>query len=414
MQPMIFPHRTSNEYSGNDWIPSSVPVVFLCLFFLGGCATTPLTWHDPETRTAEEHKQRPPGIDELIRQARINSEAGRAPLSQIKLPARHELPLSPGDRLRIHVTEGEPFSGIYEVDLDGNLHIPYLKPILADGETISAVEQRLVRALVEEKIFRPGFAQASIRILQWAPIRVSVSGAVFSPGRVLVNDRLVEAQAHQITQISGDYPTERFLTSTLRRAGGVRADADITHIKLIRNGETQVYDISGVLTGTPVQDVPLVAGDQVIVPSVGYMQDELMRPSQVTAPGFDIFISNLTMPANSNAESAVNRVARSIPYGTRLLRGLITANCVGGAQSTNASRVAVLVTTDRLSGEISTTERSVDELVRHANESEINPYLMPNDGIACYDSRVTNIQEVAKVFGNIFGPMLILKLLGDN
>ena len=139
-----------------------------------------------------------------------------------------------------------------------------------------------------------------------------------------------------------------------------------------------------------------------------------MRPSQVTAPGFDIFISNLTMPANSNAESAVNKVARSIPYGTRLLRGLITANCVGGAQSTNASRVAVLVTTDRLSGEISTTERSVDELVRNANESEINPYLMPNDGIACYDSRVTNIQEVAKVFGNIFGPMLILKLLGDN
>jgi hypothetical protein len=39
---------------------------------------------------------------------------------------------------------------------------------------------------------------------------------------------------------------------------------------------------------------------------------------------------------------------------------------------------------------------------------------MPNDGIACYDSRVTNIKEVAKVFGNIFGPMLILKLLGDN
>jgi len=413
MQPMIFSRRTDNRYPGNDWIHPCIPVVLLCLFFLGGCALTPLSGNGPETRTAPAHKQRLPGADELIRQARMNSEAGQAPLSDIRMPARGELPLSPGDRLRILVTEGEPFSGIFEVDLDGNLHIPYLKPIHAVGETIIAVEERLVRALVEEKIIRPGFVQASVRILQWAPIRVSVSGAVFSPGRVLTNDRLVEVKAHQITQITGDYPTERFLTSTLRRAGGVRPDADVRHIKLIRNGETRVYDVSGVFTGTPVQDVPLVAGDQVIVPSVGYMQDELMRPSQVTAPGFDIFISNLTMPANSNAESAVSKVARSIPYGTRLLRGLMAANCVGGIQSTHASRVAVLVTTDRLTGEINATERSVDDLVRQSNETEINPYLMPNDGIACYDSGITNIRDIARVVSIFMTPALILNNILD-
>jgi polysaccharide export outer membrane protein len=409
---MIILRNTADRDGGKDWMPIILPIIFLCLFFLSGCASTPLTYHGPEKPPSQADKQQQ-GVNEFILQARLNSEAGRAPLPGIRMPAPRELPLSPGDRLRILVNEGEPFSGIFEVDLDGNLHIPYLKPIRAEGETVSAVEGSLARALVEEKIFRSGFVQASVRILQWAPIRVSVAGAVFAPGRVLTNDRLVEVKAHQITQITGDYPTERFLTATLRRAGGVRPDADVRRIKLIRNGVTSVYDLSGVFSGTPVQDVPLVAGDQVIVASVGHFQDELMRPSQVTAPGFNIFISNLTTPAETNALSAINKDARSIPYGTRLLRGLMAANCVGGIQATNASRVAVLVTTDRTTGEISAIERQVNDLIRQADDTGMNPYLMPNDGIACYDSGITSVRDVAKLVSLLMAPVFILHNILD-
>lgn len=385
----------------------------LCLLMLSGCATTPLSYH-PDAAVREPVPERPTvGLDALIRQAQRDSEAGRAPVADIDRPARKALPLSPGDRVRVLVTDGEPFSGVFEVDLDGNLHLPFLNPLPAEGRTAAGVEQDLARALVDEQIFRPGFVQVSVRILQWAPVRVLVSGAVFAPGRVLTNDRLVEAKAHQITQQTGDYPTERFLTSALRRAGGVRPDADITRVLLIRNGERHTHDLSGVLSGTPFTDVPLVAGDRVVVPSAGILQDGLMRPSQLTPPGFDVFISNLTMPANSNAESAINKVARSMPYGTRLLRGLIAANCVGGIQSTNGARVAVLVTTDRQSGETLTHERAVDELIRNANHPDINPYLMPNDGIACYDSGATNVGDIAKLINVMLSPALILEKLLD-
>jgi len=300
---------------------------------------------------------------------------------------------------------------VFEVGVDGKLHVPFITPIQAAGTTPTIVEKRLKRALVNEKIFRPEFVQVSVRIQQWSGVHVSVAGAVFSPGRVLINDRQVEVKTHQLTQESGDFPLERFLTTAIRSAGGVRPDADLANIRLLRDGKTSTFNISGILVGAPVQDVPLVAGDQIVVPSIGYLQDELMRPTLVTLPGFDIFISNLSTPADSNSKSAIGKEARSIPYGTRLLRGLISANCVGGTQATNASRMAVLVTTDRISRKTRVVHRSIEQLVRHHDRDEYNPYLMPNDGIACYDSGVTNVRDVAKTFSDIFNPIMMLRAL---
>ncbi len=348
----------------------------------------------------------------LVSEMRVVGEGARPVASRRegRIEA-NELPLSRGDRLRIVVAEGEHFSGIFEVGVDGKIHIPFIKPILAAAITPAAVEKRLERSLVKERIFKPEFVQVSVRIQQWSGVHVSVAGAVFSPGRVLINDRPVEVKTHQLTQETGDFPMERFLTTAIRSAGGVRPDADLTNIRLIRNGVSESFDFSGILVGAPVRDIPLIAGDQVVVPSIGYLQDELVRPSLVTLPGFEIFISNLSTPADSNSESAIGRESRSIPYGTRLLRGLISANCIGGTQSTNASRMAILVTTDRISGKTRVMKHSVEQLVRHHDRSELNPYLMPNDGIACYDSGVTNIRDIARTFSDILNPIMVLRFL---
>ncbi|MDH3561626.1 MAG: polysaccharide export protein, partial [Gammaproteobacteria bacterium] len=72
-----------------------------------------------------------------------------------------------------------------------------------------------------------------------------------------------------------------------------------------------------------------------------------------------------------------------------------------------------LVTTDRRSGEILTRERAIDELIRNANHPDINPYLMPNDGIACYDSGATNAGDIAKLISVMLSPALILDKLLD-
>jgi len=41
----------------------------------------------------------------------------------------------------------------------------------------------------------------------------------------------------------------------------------------------------------------------------------------------------------------------------------------------------------------------------------VNPYLMPNDGVACYDSRFTNFRDVARGIGELVSPFILGGLL---
>jgi polysaccharide export outer membrane protein len=336
------------------------------------------------------------------------------PNSLYKLDRYTPLTLSPGDRLVVNIADDETFDGIYEINIDGLLSLPYVDPILVVGKTVRQVEGDLRHHLIQQKILKPNNALVSCQIQQWSAIKVLVSGSVFSPGGVTINHRSVEQKNYMQTQKNGDSSFERFLTTAIRSAGGVRPDADLGNIKVIRNGVVSHADISGVLTGMAYDDVPLVAGDQIIIPSLGIAQMELMRPSQITPPGFDIFISNLSTPADTNGKAGIGKHARSIPFGTRLLRGLISANCVGGTQSTSASRVAILVTTDLTTGSTKVIQRSIEELVRNHNRDEFNPYLMPNDGIACYDSNVTNMRAVARTIRDLFDPVSLLLNMGED
>lgn len=316
------------------------------------------------------------------------------------------LPLSPGDRIKVAIPEGELFSGTYEVNLDGTLHIPYLKPLTIAGLESSQVEQSLKQTLIEQKLFNPKFVQVSVQVSEWAPIQVHVSGATFQPGRVLINQRSAEALAHS-SQASGDYPPERFLTAAIQAAGGILPSADVRQIKLIRNGQESTIDLSGIFTGKPVQEIPLVAGDQIIVPDTGRFQNDLIRPSQISIPGVRVFLSNLTQPASSNAGASVNKDATGFVYGSRLSQAVIGANCAGGSSDT-AKRRAVLVRTNRMTGKTEVFDRQVEDLLRKSTDDATNPFLMPDDGVACYDSKTTNLKGVAQVLGNIFTPFSLL------
>ena len=324
------------------------------------------------------------------------------------------LTISAGDRVVVDIADGDHFSGVYEINLDGMLNLPFVSPLFVIGKTVQQVEIELRTHLINQSILKPDHAVVSCRIQQWSAVRVLVSGAVFSPGAVVINNRSVELKNYLQTQKNGDAPFERYLTTAIRSAGGVRPDADLSQIQLIRNGQVNHLNISGIIEGSQFDDVALVAGDQIVIPSLGRTQHELMRPSRITPPGFNIFISNLSKPADSNGQSAVGKHARSIPFGTRLLKGLISANCVGGTISTNASRVAILVSTDLLTGQTRVIQRSIEDLVRNHNRDDFNPYLMPNDGIACYDSNMTNFRDVARSFSDLFNPLSILSNFGER
>lgn len=320
------------------------------------------------------------------------------------------LPLSPGDRIKVSIPEGDLFQGIYEVNLDGSLKIPYLSPVPVAGLEPSQVERVLKQEFIKAELFNPRFIQVSVQVSQWAAIQVNVVGETFQPGRVIINQRSPEELANS-TQLSGDYPPQRFLTAAIQAAGGVLPNADVKQIQLIRNGEKTTFDFSGVFNGKTVDEVPLIAGDRIIVPDAGHFQNELVRPSQITIPGLRVFLSNLTQPARGNAGASVDKDSSAFVYGSRFSQAVVAANCAGGSRD-NAKRRAVLVHTDRMTGQTKAIDRPVEQLLRATNDDETNPFLMPDDGVACYDSATTNLRGVAQTLGDIFSPFsLLLNLL---
>ncbi|MGL5034085.1 MAG: polysaccharide biosynthesis/export family protein [Microcystaceae cyanobacterium] len=328
-----------------------------------------------------------------------------APLVPIPLES---FPLSPGDQMRVLVADGEIFSGVYLINLNGEIQIPYLTPLKVGGLTLLEAQTLIREQLVKQKMFKPGYVRVSVGIIQWGIAEVNVSGAVFQPGPVTLNVRPPEEQALTKDRVSGDIAPERSLVAALRSAGGITPLANLKETTVIRNRQTYRVDLSGVFLGQPLQNIPLIRGDRVIVPTTGVWQNELVRPSPITLPALQIRISNLTVPANSNSNSSVSRDAITFPYGTRFGQAVVSGNCVGGTQATNANRYAILVRTDRLTGSTRVYESAIEDLMRSGND-DINPFLMPDDGVACYDSTVTNVRDVFNSLTNIFSPIELLR-----
>lgn len=325
------------------------------------------------------------------------------------VPAWAQIPLiSPGDRLRIEIADGDHFNGRYEIDMDGALKLPYLAPLKVVGRNIGQIEEALSHALIEAEFFKPQRIRISARVHEWSHVQVNVSGAVFNPGRVTINARRAEERALKQHLVNGDFPSERLLAAALRAAGGVRPDAAIDRIQLLRNGRKLEFDYRGVLLGHPSPQVPLMSGDTVHVPETGWFDQRLLTTSSITPPGIRVFLSNLTVPAFGNAASAVGQHATSLPYGSRLLTAAVTANCVGGIRSTNASRQVVLVRSDARPDTNQVIERQVEDLVAAPGDDENNPPLQPNDSVSCYDSGVTTMRDIMRTFYEFLLPFSLM------
>jgi polysaccharide biosynthesis/export protein len=322
-----------------------------------------------------------------------------------KGPSRRDVTMrySPGDRFNITVPGMEDFTGDYMIGADGRVILPFAGEIPAVGMTNSELQQRVESAYIKAGIFKRDGLKLAVRPVQYAPVNVYVQGAVFGPGRSVINNLKDSDKTEKFMTKYGDAPLDRFIPSALHSAGGVRPDADVSRITLIRGAMRIELDWRGAFTGDDVEDMALIEGDRLYVPESPCFQSGLVRPSQITTPGIRVLMSNLTQPALQNANSAINKDSTSLPYGTRFLQGLIVANCVGGARTSNAERHAVLISRNPKTQQTEVVQRSIEELVRSADRDSINPFLMPDDAIACYDSKTTEFREVMTTLGGLFG-----------
>lgn len=317
--------------------------------------------------------------------------------------------LSRNDMVQVTIDGDDLLSKVYVVSRDGNLKLPYLPPIPAQGRSTDQVESALSRVLVDSEFYATA-PRIAVRITDFASVSVGVVGAVFEPHAVEIGGVQGDATDTGRQQALGASTEGRNLSAALRAAGGIRPDADLSAVELHRQGRIYHMDLRGVFDGTDPTDIMMLTDDKIVVPSRMCFQDHLMKPSPISPPGVSMFLSNLTQPAAGNATSAIGREVRQMPYGSRFMQAVVDTNCVGGSKTTNANRSAILFSRNPVTEVSLVIERDIEDLLRRGDRDDFDPYILPGDAIACYDSAVTSAAEVGRVLGIIGGASL---LLGD-
>lgn len=322
--------------------------------------------------------------------------------------------LSPGDRVKVVIAgDDDMLTGVYAIQNDGTLVLRNFKPVQVAGLSEQQLTASLRRELVDAGLVQPLASAVSVRTIETGGVPVAISGAVFAPGSIRPGGRTPESRIGlKEGPATGDANAGRTLSAAIRAAAGVRPDADIGQIYLIRGSEYAVFDLNGWAEGWPAMDPTLSAGDRIIVPETDCFNEKLVRPTAITQPGIRVFMSNLTRGANNNAGAGVGEKTGSLPYGTRMLQGLVAMNCVGGSYM-QSDRRAILISRNPRNGQSIVIERDIEKLVRAVDRDEANPYLMPGDALACYDSRWTNFREALSLASDVANSATPAIILGN-
>lgn len=374
---------------------------------LAGCATMPTPSNAPLAQYQAAQRIDGDRLSQCGLPQVPETLSGLTQVAPETLAAAPDL-LAPGDRLQLTVSgDKDILTGSYVIGASGRLVLEGILDMNAAGRSRRSVEAELRRLLISEGLIRDIAGNVQLKLAEAFSVQVSVSGAVFEPGLVRAGERAPEARATTVgNRASGDFNTGRSLATALRAAGGIRPDAAANAVYVLRGDTYAVVDVTPAFTGGVPADPQLASGDRVVVPSTGCFQEQFVRPSSVTSPGVRVYLSNLSRPAASNAASAIGKDSTSFPYGVRMLEGLVSANCVGGS-AMNAGRRAVLISRNPTNGKSVVISRQVEELVRNADRDAMNPYLMPGDAIACYDSAAMTFVDAVSVVGSILGPVAL-------
>lgn len=317
--------------------------------------------------------------------------------------------LSRGDIVRLSIYGMPDYDGLYQLDSSGEIDIPFTDSFNASGKSKQQLEDKIETELVSLGWFHKSTVNVSVSIAELAPVNINVSGAVFNPGQISINNKPIDLPNQVLNNQAGTYSSDRSTSSAIRAAGGVRPDADLSRVILKRGQKLSIIDMSSIITGDSVANTPyLMEGDQLTVLSTGIENPILIKPSQITPPGMRLYVSNLTSPGLS---TPLGEDATRLPYGSSLLDSVVAANCVGGTQSASASRSVVLITKNYGSNQQIVINRSIDQLLANSSNVATNPYVMPNDAVACYDSRFANFRDVARGVSELFSPFIFWSVL---
>jgi len=379
------------------------------LVLISGCAVLPKSLDSNEQDDGKHFQRQIVSVPSAFDHTGLNVTSA---FDQFNSDTLYQARFARGDTLHIKIGGMSEYDGLYQVTAEGELDLPFGQSLEISKHTRKSLKDSIEDELVRLNWFHRESVRVDLSVVSLAPISVSVYGAVFNPGRVTINQRPALKPEEQVARESGAFSTSRNLSSAIMAAGGVRPDADLSNIVIIRDKRVLSISLSSLIYGSGFVRMPnLVDGDKIVIFSSGKINTSLIRPSEITPPGLRVFMSNLTAPALNNAQSAVGADSTRLPYGSSLLDAAISANCIGGTHQANASRSIVMVTRNLGGKEQLVVRRSINQLLANSSNNLVNPYMIPNDGVACYDSRFTNFRDVARGIGEVISPILLGRLL---
>lgn len=144
--------------------------------------------------------------------------------------------LGSGDKVRVTVFGHEDLSGEFEVDGSGNVSLPLIRNIKAEGLTVRQLEQTIAERLSPDYLLNPS---VSVEVLNYRPFYIY--GEVTKPG---------------------SYPFVNGMTvvNAVAMAGGFTYRARTGSVRITRGNDPQRKQI------TADKDTPVLPGDVIEVP----------------------------------------------------------------------------------------------------------------------------------------------------
>jgi len=223
------------------------------------------------------------------------------PLTDVPVPSNYTV--GPGDALDVLLYGNENHAYQMVVGRDGLINFPELGPISVGGQLFSTVQSEIESRVAHQMIG----VRASISMAMTRSIQVFAMGNAFEPGSYVISGLGT-------------------ITSALYAAGGVRKTGSLRNIELKRNGVTvrtlDLYDL--LLHGSTADDVQLLQGDVVLVPSIGpivSIDGQVERPAiyeikDERTPAEVLALAGGLMP---NADTSKATLTRILPNGERVV-----------------------------------------------------------------------------------------------
>lgn len=144
--------------------------------------------------------------------------------------------LGSGDKIRVTVFGHEDLSGEFEVDGSGNVSLPLIRNVKAEGLTVRQLEQTIAGRLSPDYLLNPS---VSVEVLNYRPFYIY--GEVTKPG---------------------SYPFVNGMTvvNAVAMAGGFTYRARTSSVRIVRANDPQRKQISA------DKDTPVMPGDVIEVP----------------------------------------------------------------------------------------------------------------------------------------------------